>query len=642
MARGIGSAKRARGRYTTGGSVMGSSLPRKPAVVQAEIERLLASATDDRALRDRLDQLAQEPGFHGVPLPVWAPALYRRDRVLFRPFILSHFSTHTWFQHSFRAVRWSAHARVLDPWLAAVDADGDVQLFRRLYAWKLQESSWKKAQKAWRSALLERMRSAGTRHERQDVLARFDLPGSLTEEAATELYRLDAPSTRAFILSHLPLRWTSLDAKRALWRPLHELAERLGDAEFASALFRKQAPIAEWRTEALRLGRDLSDAAALLTALERVHPQGWDLKGIGPVFVELLQARGRDVFPYVVRHMADLRRLWFRDDGYRPLLALARAQGWWDLWAEVMRAGATPAAFDGAVLELVEDRALPDAEARHRLRLLAGVSRELHFGPFSLAQVHRLKDATAVALYRRFPDVVRTAFRLHVGARYGQPYEDLVECVREAGDEALLDYLASRLFVVYPERKQLRAAERMAADFEALASDPPAFARRAAAVLGQVPAYSIADYGRLVRENRLARLLFERAPDAYLAEPRALRDLLEAPEIHVQALGFRALGLDDDRARAAAAQNVDLLQAALFRPLHRRTRLLAFAALENAAGAPEPARRVVARAREALALPDLRYPKEQLFGLLGRLLHRWPELRQPHERPIVHRATASA
>jgi hypothetical protein len=614
---------------------------RKPRAVQAEVERLLASERDDRALRDRLDQIAQEPGFRGVPLPVWAPALYRRDRVLFRPFILSHFSTATFFGVSFKAVPWRAYARDLDAWLQEVDRDDDVQLFRRLYQWRIA-GAWRNVEKEWRRDLLTRMRAAATRAERQGVLARFDLPGALTEEIATELYTQDAAVARRFILSHLPFGWAALDAKRVLWRPLYELAHRLGDAEFGDALFRRQAPIAEWRTEALRLCRDETDPDRLTSALEDVHPQGWNLKGQGPVFVELLRARGREVLSYVARHLPELRRLWFRDDGHRPLLDLAREHGWWDLWAEVLRTGARPDAFDQAILDLVRDRALPEADIRRRLLLLSGVSRELHFGPFSLAAVHLLKEATAVALYERFPDLVRTAFRLHVGARYGHGYPDLVERVRAAGDEALLDYLASRLLVVYPEKKHLRAAERMADDFEALAGAPAAFARRAAAVLGQIPAYSVFDYARLVRENRLARLLFERSPDAYLADPTALRDLLEAPEIHVQALAFRALGRDDERARAAAAANVDLLQAALFRPLHRRTRLLAFAALENAASRPETARRVAARAREALALPDQRYPKEQLFGLLGRLLHRWPELRQPHEQPVVHRAAVPA
>lgn len=616
---------------------------RKPRAVQAEIERLLASEPDDRALRERMERIAEEPGFREVPLAVWAPDLYRRDRVLFRPFVVSHFSTFVVSGFSAKAVPWSAHAARLDAWLEQVDRDDDVQLFRRLYQWKIA-GSWRSLEKRWRLDLRARMRAATTAGERQGVLARFDLPGALTEELATELYTQDAAASRAFILAHLPFGWVSLDAKRVLWRTLFELAHRLADEDFAQALFRRQASVAEWRTEALRLARAESDPGRLDEALAAVHPtvHPWNPQNLGPVFVELLRARGRDVLPYVARHLPELRRLWLRDDGHRPLLDLARERAWWDLWAEVLRTGARPDAFDRAIRDLVDDRALPGPDVRRRLQLLAGASRELHFGPFSLAAVHRLKDATAVALYERFPDLVRGAFRPHVGAAYGQGYPELVDRVRMAGDEALLDHLASRLFVVYPERRHLRAAERMADDFEALAGEPATFARRAAAVLGQIPAYSIVDYRYLVRENRLARLLFERSPDSYLADPAALRDLLEAPEIHVQALAFRALGRDDDRARAAAAANVDLLQAALFRPLHRRTRLLAFAALENAATRPETARRVVTRAREALALPDLRYPKEALFGLLGRLLHRWPELRQPHEQPVVHRRAVSA
>ena len=96
---------------------------------------------------------------------------------------------------------------------------------------------------------------------------------------------------------------------------------------------------------------------------------------------------------------------------------------------------------------------------------------------------------------------------------------------------------------------------------------------------------------------------------------------LEAAEIHAQAVAFRVLGLDDDAARQSGAQNFDLLQAAFLRPLHRKTRMLAFRALENAAVDLPMAQRIHHRARETLDLPDKRYPKEQLVGLIGRLLH---------------------
>jgi hypothetical protein len=64
---------------------------------------------------------------------------------------------------------------------------------------------------------------------------------------------------------------------------------------------------------------------------------------------------------------------------------------------------------------------------------------------------------------------------------------------------------------------------------------------------------------------------------------------------------------------------------------------MAFAALRNAALANEAvARRLLARMKDALALPDRRYPKETMVGLMGQVLHRWPSLRTPAERPRVY------
>src|SRR6185436_12659622 len=140
------------------------------------------------------------------------------------------------------------------------------------------------------------------------------------------------------------------------------------------------------------------------------------------------------------------------------------------------------------------------------------------------------------------------------------------------------------------------------------------FSRRAANVLGQVPAFSIWNYNMLIRENRLARLLFERSAATYLADPRSIADLVEGAEIHVMALAYRALALDDERARTLAAQNLPLLLGTLLRPLQRETRGLAFGALSNAAITLDTARIILARARDALNLPDKKYPKEKLIG----------------------------
>jgi hypothetical protein len=184
----------------------------------------------------------------------------------------------------------------------------------------------------------------------------------------------------------------------------------------------------------------------------------------------------------------------------------------------------------------------------------------------------------------------------------------------------------------------------LAKDYQALRDrDPEAFARRAADVLTHIPAFAIYSYSQLLRTNTLARLLFVRSFDTFLAVPQAVQDLVEGSDIHVQMLAYRVLGQDDERARRLAVECLDILIGTLWRPLHRKTRLAAFDALANAATADaEAARLVLHRSREALRLPDTKYPKEQLIGLIGRVLAARPELRGPHEQPVVYRRQEAA
>lgn len=94
---------------------------------------------------------------------------------------------------------------------------------------------------------------------------------------------------------------------------------------------------------------------------------------------------------------------------------------------------------------------------------------------------------------------------------------------------------------------------------------------------------------------------------------------------------------DDDRARRAAVEVLDILIGTLLRALHRKTRRAAFGALLSAArGDADAARHVLIRAREALRLPDKNYPKEELIGLIGGILHHRPELRGRGEQPLVY------
>lgn len=111
-----------------------------PSQLESQVRWLLAQPTDDNALRDKLEQLAAERAFDGLTW-LWGPVLYRRNRALFRPFILSHFSDTQWMRRwDFTRVEWKKQVgQTLDEWLHRADADDDIELFKRLNRWKLTD-----------------------------------------------------------------------------------------------------------------------------------------------------------------------------------------------------------------------------------------------------------------------------------------------------------------------------------------------------------------------------------------------------------------------------------------------------------------------------------------------------------------------
>lgn len=613
--------------------------PKPSREVEALVRALLREPLEDKVLRERLEELGREPAFPGLTW-LWGPELYRRNRVLFRPFILSHFSTWEW--GSWRIVPWKGETgRRLDDWISEADRLDDVELFRRLYLWK-HPASLGFDPGVWRQDLVVRFRVARTPAARAAALRKLDVWAQLDEETALELYRLDPRAAAPFVLRHLP-------TSRGLWPRLVAAARERGDEAFAGELYRHLVTERGWIEDIRRLASEIPDPAAFCEELRRRHPRGsvWQLNPTEG-FLEILEQRGRDGLPYVLQHVRDARRgLLIGAGTFHSLLDLARKRQWIDLWAALIRANARPGEFNKEVHRLATDvAALPPAETVRRLLALAGVGREWSFRGFGISSARQLDDDTALALYRSHPEILRGPYKLHLQTSSwgGAPdYPKLTEAAIAAGDDELVDFLASRMLTrshwAFETRlaKPVDEAARLADLFAAMKeTDPEAFSRRAVAVLAQVPAYSIWRYNLLIAGNRLARLLFERSAESFLAVPDLLEDLLEAPEIHVQALAYRIVGTDDPRAREIAARRLDLLLATLLRPLHRTTRLLAFEALANAARfSPAAAARVLERAREALDLPDRHYPKEALVGLIGRVLHAWPELRGPRERPVV-------
>jgi len=620
------------------------------------IRSTLARRQSDAELRAAMETLARRPHFGGFTW-LWGPALHVKDRVRFRPLILSAFMPGGLTAKGTVVDPWKGeNAAALATWLEDADRVDDVEVFRRLYAWRLGALT-PKATGQWREDVLQRFQAAPTRAARHTALAKVDLPGAALDEAtALALDGVDAEAARDFILRHLPFRWSLQDRREppvALWTTLHARALARGDADLAWTLYRRLVDARTWKQDALALARSTLPADVLVRELEARHP------GMGPsdaaaLFVELVDLRGRDVVPYLLRHLRAVFPVGWGSraqdtKGLKDLLKLARVRGWDDVWGTAVRTCATAETFNAEVQRWLAEADSDEATARRWLRRMTGAGAEWNLPGFGVTRVLPLTDEVAVALHARFPDLARGPFRLHLSAsQWGTAYPRLIDRLLLTRDEPLLDFLASRALTVAPNasptaKEWEKALDTLASYFESLPREGGVFARRAAGVLSAVPAYAVGHLAPLLSTNRLARLLFVRSDDHYLEEPGAVRDLLEAPEIHVQALAFRVLGRDTPRARELAAANVDLLQATLLRPLHRRTRLAAFRAVASAALHDEDtARRLVPRLRDAFVLPDRRYPKDALVELLAKVLGRWPALRAASEQPRVFTASREA
>src|SRR5262245_32932195 len=608
------------------------------------IELLLESQPDNQRLRDNLEGLCRDPLFPALTW-YWGPKLYARSSAVFRPFILNHFSDWIATGNRWQRIQWTAD---LEAWLQAARIKRDGGLIRRLHRWKYAApKGWGIDLARWNAALVEAYHSAPTPAARTIALDEFDDWFQLDEPTALRLYEIDR-SAGAFILKHLPnLYWSY--SKRVMWDKLGAAARSAGDEATFFALYRRLMPVERWETEVLTLADAVVEQAELNRLLESRHLEGYDVERGGTV-LKLLEKRGRDVMPYVRAKLEQTIGGWGKDDQAKRFVELAERNGWWDLWSASIRAARNAKLFNECIGKLMGDVALDDEMRRERLKALAGASREWNWPGLGLATVHTLSDNLACLVYARYPDLIRGPLRANVTPTWWRGFPKLTRAAQAANDEDFVDTLASRVATqiswaqLWGQSNQKKQPEdeippELAAYYQAIRDrDPVEFSRRAANVLTRIPAYATFNQDRLLRSNDLARLLFVRSLDQYLAVPQAVQDLVEGSTIHVMLLAYRVLALPDTRARALDADNVELLLGPLLRPLHRKTRLAAFEALVNAARASETvAQRVHARAREALKLPNKKYPKAELIGLIGRVLAVHPGLASAAERPVIYR-----
>src|SRR6185503_4305676 len=234
--------------------------------------------------------------------------------------------------------------------------------------------------------LQTRFQSAGSPSRRQTVLRKFDLWFDLDEAAACGLYAVDPPAAGPYTLRRLRTGWLTGAPKRVLWTRLLHLADQRKDEDFRWKLYRRQIPIADWIKECLALCDRIRDSAELVRELEKRHPDGWGVN-LADGFFQLVRRRGRDLFPYVMRHLRQVWAGWFGRGSYGKMADYARDQGWWDLWSALIRVCSRLKEFRSEVLALLEDRNLPEENVVERLLMLAGVSREWNRAGFGLATV---------------------------------------------------------------------------------------------------------------------------------------------------------------------------------------------------------------------------------------------------------------
>jgi hypothetical protein len=406
--------------------------------LQRTLEELFATQPDDQRLRDHLEGVARDEAFPGLTW-FWGPTLYARNRVVFRGLILNHFSDWQQTGRAWKRIAWSDHANRLQAWLDAARSNRDAQIVRRLLRWKHADRRWGLDQKSWNAALLHDYRSAPTPAARAIVLDEYDDWFELDEGTALSLYQCDR-NCSAFLLKHLPNSFWS--SKRELWERLLQKASDTGDTTLHFELYRRQVPQKRWSADVLSLARQVRDAAELCDELERRHPVGYGLS-LSKTIVALLELRGRDVMPYVRGKLKDLVGGWYGDRA-KPLVDIAEKNGWWDLWAAAIRVDRDDKLFHAAVADLLGDAQLAESERIARLQALSGVSREWNWPGLGLVQVYGLDDSNAVRLYRRYPELIHGPYKPHVTPTWWHGYPKLLAAAQEAGDDELVDLMASR------------------------------------------------------------------------------------------------------------------------------------------------------------------------------------------------------
>ena len=587
-----------------------------------EIEELIAKHDDDRELAGALMQFSRVNWGFGAEAKWWGPLLYRRNREVFTPLI------ERWVNP------WSMRGvKNIEDWMAEADANGDLRLWRGLYhSWLSGKFGWGEAAKRWEKDLLEGFQTAANRGDRRDVLLKYDIWYEIEDEFAAQLYAADPVLTSELLLRRIDRsQWWDI-----IYEKTANLAREQGDDELYFELYRRTFPQDVWTKDVLDLADAVPDSVTLCGELARRHLSGPDGAVQPATLLKLVEKRGADVAPYLERYIADVQT-WGSNNDWKKLADVARSHGLHNVWAITVRSQLSPDQFSAEVKRLCSNGS--DWESAGRLAQIAGAKH----GWGAWRRFTAIDERVAVVLYDTFPEICRASMGPHLVVSAQTPYLELAKRAAAAGDDAMVDMLAARATVVRPgwyARGPLSNLNWYAELYDEL--DDEEFAERGVNVLGLIE--SPGDHwgnARLRAENSVYQVFFDDV-ERYASRLESVRDLLEAPYEDARRVGMRMIADAGSRGVDVAVRNADHLASYLLNESSRGTRI---AALEGLAIAASHSRLVaddvLFRARAALDLRRKRYPRDRVIELVGRIIHRWPELQTAREHGIIFGAEAA-
>ncbi len=569
------------------------------------IQTALSTDQERGALLHEMESLTHAPGF-AESARVWAPALYARDPLFFEPFLINHLS--------------SEQSEIITQLLTQAEAAGQDSLFNALYRKVASEDAWNKE-------LAELAESPVPDDTVVEKILRRQVDNwlSLTDATATALYRRAPERLGSFIREHAQRSWRQEGEQ---YKQLREAARARADDDLYWALFRELADEREWQTEMRRLLASDTPPEHIVAELTKRHPDHlWSVNtGIIADFVEKY---GHAALPYVEEHLT-----WVTRHAAPKLLKRIKKLGDERLYWPIFFKAGDSKQWNEALRELLAQPATDTADGAFAHQLA------MRTPPPQRWRGWTLERDVALMLYRRDGRLYAPFLERFADDSYA---DALFEEATAAHDEDFLDFLSllllrqitSWLDLAYPteatrrwrkpdmkfQDKVQRAGRMLTTRFDHLAAESPAlYVRHAAAMLSRIEAFEVWSFKRNVMLNPALAYLHTQRRDAWLAQPDALRELLESPNIYVQILGLVKLSDGGADAAERTLENLPILRAILLGRAHLNTKKLALRALDCAARQGESyAGRILPVIEEASHLSGKRALDEHAMVTYARL-----------------------